>query len=165
VLLLFWDASALAKRYGPEPGSATVDAIFSEAHVLEFATTPWGYVEAYSVLLRRHNDGKLDQQAFAEGIRNLQAEVLDSGDFTFLPLDDATIFASPLQMQRHNLNATDAAILTMLLDFVPHLPPGDRLVLVASDARLLRGASAEGLVTLNPETIAAADVPAFLTGL
>jgi hypothetical protein len=68
-------------------------------------------------------------------------------------------------MRRHNLNATDATILTMLLDFVPHLPAGDALVLVAADTRLLRGAVAEGLATLNPETVAAADVPAFLASL
>jgi hypothetical protein len=47
-------------------------------------------------------------------------------------------------MQRHNLNSMDAAILTMLLDAVPLLPPGDAFVLVASDIRLLRGATAEG---------------------
>jgi hypothetical protein len=68
-------------------------------------------------------------------------------------------------MQRHNLNATDAAILTMLLDLVPSLPPGDALVLVAADTRLLRGAAAEGLATLNPESVDAADVPALLAAL
>jgi hypothetical protein len=36
---------------------------------------------------------------------------------------------------------------------------------VASDRRLLRAAGAEGLVTLNPETVPAADVPAFLASL
>jgi hypothetical protein len=162
---LFWDASGLTKRYLTELGSATVNAIFREAHAGEFATTPWGYLEAYSVLLRRHNDGHLTQRAFGQAVAKLQAEVLDSGDFRLLPIDDATIFASPYLMQRHNLNATDAAILTMLLDFAPHLPQGETLVLVAADTRLLRGAAAEGLATLNPETVAAADVPAFLASL
>ena len=38
-------------------------------------------------------------------------------------------------------------------------------VLVASDKRLLRAAKAEGLEVLNPETVQAADIPAFLAAL
>jgi hypothetical protein len=38
-------------------------------------------------------------------------------------------------------------------------------VLVASDQRLLRAAKAEGLEVLNPESVQAVDVPAFLAAL
>jgi predicted nucleic acid-binding protein len=165
VPLLFWDASALAKRFGRERGSDTVDALLDQALTPDQSTTAWGYAEAYSVLLRKHNDGRIDFPSFLAAVAALQAEVVDSGRFHFLPLDDATIFASPLMMGRHNLNATDAAILTMLLDVVPNLTPGDALVLIAADTRLLRAGTAEGLVTLNPETVAAADVPALLAAL
>ena len=42
-------------------------------------------------------------------------------------------------------------------------PPGAApFVVVASDGRLITAAEAEGLKTLNPETVAAADVPTFL---
>jgi uncharacterized protein len=165
VPILFWDASALVKRYLVEVGSTTVDAIFSAARTMEHATTPWSYTEAYSVLLRRHNDGRFDRHAFTVAVTTLEAEVVNSGGFRFLSIDDATIFASPLMMRRHNLNATDAAILTMLFDVVPNLPPGDALVLVSADTRLLRAGAAEGLVTLNPETVAAAVVPTLLAAL
>ena len=57
------------------------------------------------------------------------------------------------------------AILTVLLEYAPTLPSGDGICLVASDQRLLRAASAEGMITLNPENLAAADVPAFLASL
>jgi hypothetical protein len=65
--LLFWDASALAKRYTLEMGQETVDAVFANAAAHEMATS------------------------------------------------DSTIFASVYLMRQHNLNSTDAAILTMLL--------------------------------------------------
>jgi hypothetical protein len=69
-------------------------------------------------------------------------------------------------MCQHNLNATDAAILTMLLDYVQALPPGSpTCVLVSADKRLLRAADAEGLATLDPEAIPAADVPTMLASL
>jgi hypothetical protein len=165
VLLLFWDASALAKRYLPEYGTDTADALLSDPLVPQMATSPWGFAETYSVLLRRFNDGRVDRPTFLALTASLQAEVLDSGRFHFLAIDDGTIFATPLMMQRHNLNATDAAILTMLLDVLPNLPPGETLVLVAADTRLLRAGAGEGLATLNPETVAAADVPALLAAL
>jgi hypothetical protein len=38
-------------------------------------------------------------------------------------------------------------------------------VLVASDQRLLRAAKADGLEVLNPESVSATDVPAFLAAL
>jgi predicted nucleic acid-binding protein len=165
VPLLFWDASALAKRFAREQGSDTVDALLDPALPPDQSTTAWGYAETYSVLLRRRNDGRIDFPAFLAAVAALQAEVVDSGRFHFLPIDEATIFASPLIMQQHNLNSTDAAILTRLLDVLPSLPPGDALVLVAADTRLLRGAAAEGLATLNPETVDATDVPALLAAL
>lgn len=80
-------------------------------------------------------------------------------------MSDNAIFASTAAVRRHNLNATDAAILTMLLDYVAAAPSGGPLVVVASDRRLVRAAEAEGLRALNPETLPAADVPAFLAGL
>jgi hypothetical protein len=50
------------------------------------------------------------------------------------------------------LYATDAALLTMLLDLLPDLPPGDTLILVAADTRLMRSGAAKGLAhsTLKP---------------
>jgi predicted nucleic acid-binding protein len=164
--LLFWDASALAKRYFGEVGSDTVNALFAHLAPHEMATTPWAYTETYSMLLRRLNAGILDLPAFTTAVTALQAEVVDDPDFGLLSISDAAIFASILLIRRHNLNATDAAILTTFLDFVRVLPPGSPVcVLVAADQRLFRAAVAEGLPTLNPETLAAADVPAFLTGL
>ena len=163
--LLFGDASALAKRFARERASGTVDALLEQTLTPDQATSACGYAETYSGLLRKHNDGRIDFPSFLAAVAALQAEVVDRGRFHFPPLDEAIVFASPLTMQRHNLNATDAAILTMLLDVVSNLPPGDALVLVAADTRLLRGGAAEGLATLNPETVAAADVSALLAAL
>jgi hypothetical protein len=165
VVVPFWDASALAKRYFPENGSKTVNGLFASVPQDRMTTTPWGYAETYSMLLRRLNSGVLDLPAFTACVTALQSEVVDSGDFGLLPIRDTVVFASISTMRRHNLNATDAAILTMLLEYRQTLPLGDIICLVASDQRLLRAATAEGFRTLNPEAIAAADVPAFLAAL
>lgn len=162
--VLFWDASALAKRYFPEVSSDTVDALFACWPAHTFVATSWGYAETYSILFRRLNGGFLDPAGFTGMVTLLQADVVDSLDFDLLPIGDETIFACIATMQRHNLNSTDAAILTLLLSSV--IPStSSTCVLVASDHRLLRAAQAEGLQTINPQTMPAADVPAFLATL
>ena len=161
--LLFWDASGLAKRYTAEIGRETVNAIFTHAAGHDLATTPWGYAETYSILLRKLNGGAISADAWAKAVNALQAEVVNAPDFGLLSISDTMIFACTLIMQKHNLNATDAAILTMLLEY-SHAT-GTSCLLIAADQRLLRAASAEGLATLNPEAVPAAAVPALLTAL
>ncbi len=162
--LLFWDASALVKRYFIEDGSATVDTLFAAAPGHHLATTPWGYLETYSILVRRLNGGVLDKRAFTYAVTSLQAEVVNEPSFGFLPIGDTTIFASSGTIQKHNLNATDAAILTMLCEYVRSVGQAD-CVLIAVDLRLNRAADIEGLRTLNPEIVAVTDVPGFLASL
>lgn len=162
--LFFWDASALAKRYTAETGSDTVDALFAAVAVTDMVSTPWGYAETYSILLRRRNGGVLDAAGFSGAVSLLQAEVVDSADFTLFTISDVAIFRSVAIMRKHNLNATDAAILTVILEVVSS-SDAPLCVLVASDKRLLRATELEGLRTLNPEVVASADVPAFLATL
>jgi len=164
--LLFWDASALVKRYFVEVGSQTVDALLAAGSRHELATTPWGYAETYSVLLRRMNSGVIDAAAFAAATTALQTEVVMGSDFDLLTIGDATVFASPAMMNRHNLNATDAAILTLLLEYSQTLASGRAgCVVIAADRRLLRAADVEGLGTIDPEALAHVDVPGLLASL
>jgi predicted nucleic acid-binding protein len=164
--LLFWDASALVKRYTPEVGRETANALFAVAPVRDMATSPWGYVETYSILLRKLNGGTLDLPAFTTAVTALQTEVVASPDFGLLSISDAVIFASVSQMRHHNLNATDAALLTMLLEYTQLSSiSGSQCVMIAADQRLVRAAAAEGLRTLNPEFLAASDVPEFVASL
>ena len=162
--LIFWDASGLAKRYAAETGRETVNAIFAQAGSHDLATTPWGYAETYSILLRKMNGGALSQAAWTKAVSALQAEVVDDPKFGLLSIGDEMIFAGTAIMRRHNLNATDAAILALLLEYAK-TPGTSPCVLIASDKRFLRAAEAEGLETLDPEQVAAADVPARLNAL
>ena len=154
----------MAKRYFEEVGSDTVNALFTFSPAPSMATTPWGYTETYAILLRRKNAGVLDAATFSAAADQLRVEVVDKPDFGMLSITDEVVFASLSIIHKHNLNATDAAILAMLLSVLPSPPPTD-FVLVAADKRLLRAAEAEGMKTLDPETLSAADVSAFLLSL
>jgi predicted nucleic acid-binding protein len=164
VSLFFWDASALVKRYTVEIGTETVNAMFADLPRHDMATTPWGYAETYSILLRRLNGGTLDRESFAAAVTALQVETIESSDFGFLTISDVDVFASISTMRKHNLNATDAAILTVLLRYARSTGDAD-CVLAAADKRLLRAADEEALITINPEHVPAEDVSAFLAVL
>lgn len=161
--IVFWDASSLVKRYAVEVGSDVTDAIFTAAPSGTMATTVWGYAETYSVLVRKRNSGRLTVTEFTDAMSALQDEVIDVPIFQVLALDDAAVLSGTSLIDKHNVNTADAAILALLLRYRQLQPSSDPApVLVAADNRLIRAAGAEGLPTLNPELLPAADIPAFL---
>ena len=160
---LFWDASGLAKRYVPETGRATALALFVHAPTPQMITTPWGYTETYALLLRKRNGGSLGSSSFAAATSALRNDVIINPSFRLLTVTDAAIIGSIAVIQKHNLNSTDAALLTTFPRYAQL--SSDPCVLIAADQRLLRAAHAEGLAVINPETLPAPDVAAFLAAL
>ncbi len=164
--LPLWDASALAKRYAPESGSATVDAIFDSIPLAQMITTFLSYAETFSLLLRKHNRGDVSPPAFRTAISSLQAETLGGSVFDLLTISDGDVIRGVEFMRRYNINASDAAILATFLRYSQTRAPGaPPCLLIAADQRLLRAAAAEGLATLNPELVSPNDVPALLAAL
>lgn len=153
-----WDASALAKRYGPELGSDTVDALFDTVSGARMVVSSIGYAETYSILLRRRNRGDISRTALDVARSALRDEVLRGSRFRLLSLDDAAIFDGLRLIDLHNINATDAGLLSLYLRFVARAGTARDSVLVAADTRLLRAAQSEGLPVLNPEDVPPADL-------
>src|SRR5262245_46618041 len=127
---LFWDASALVKRYFAEDYSDTVDALFDAVGLTDMITSPWGYVETYAILVRRLNEKVLDVASFTAAVAALQVEVVDHPEFSILPAGDAVLFSCLSLIRKHSLNSTDASILRLLLDYV-HATGATDCVLVA----------------------------------
>jgi predicted nucleic acid-binding protein len=161
---VLWDASALKKRYVPEPGRATVDAILGHDPPPRSITSYWGYVETAAVIRRKLNAVILTPAMFGAKRLLLRAEVLEGRDFSLVTIEDGNVLDGPRLIDHYNLNATDAAVLATFLACAVTQPPGSSPpILVATDRRLLRAGTAEGLRTLNPEDLAPADVTANLT--
>ena len=164
MLVLFWDASALAKRYAREFGSDVANFLFEQRPPLTMASTPWGYVETFSILRRRLNSNAINITSFEAAVSSLQAEVFQNDAFALLTISDEDIFESIEMIRKHNLNSTDSAILTVVLA-TNNSPDAPVIIVVASDKRLLRAAELEGLRTLNPEEMPLSELPAFISSL
>lgn len=149
----YLDASALAKRYAPETGSALVDAILDHVPAGRIYVLNVGAGEVVSILVRKKNAGLIPAAYFAQALLNLEGEIVRPADVSKLPVTNRLATSSFSLIVAHSINATDAVTLKSALAIAGKLRAGGGdLVLVASDQRLVRAAQAEGLSTFNPES-------------
>ncbi|HEX5270826.1 MAG TPA: type II toxin-antitoxin system VapC family toxin [Gemmataceae bacterium] len=147
-----FDGSALVKRYLPEPGKPLVDRLFAVVTRDRLLSLMIGGAEVAAAIARKRNGGAISRITFRVAMADLRAEGLNAADFTKPPADNMAINASIPLIDTHAINATDAVVLYVALQFaVQFRAAGDDLVLVACDRRLLRAAQAEGLLTFDPE--------------
>lgn len=161
MLRLYFDASALVKRYAAEDGPVLVNEIFGHIPLNRLTCASIGVLEIVSVLVRKYNDGRLSPQLFSQAILELHQEIIENEDFVITAIDDSLIISALALIGRHNLNATDAIILKSCLDFQAGLP-GDRVILCTSDKRLGRAAQQEGIPVFDLEVDTLAQLEALL---
>lgn len=160
----FWlDASALAKRYVPEKGTAMMNHLFSRVSPSDLICLLEGIGEVISILVRRYNSGGLSQSVYRQVLSDLHSEISNSQEVEKIHPTALQVPVSWNLIEKHSINSTDAVILKCALDEVAELrPDGDDLVLVSADGRLIRAAKAEGLLTFNPETDSQSDLDALV---
>jgi predicted nucleic acid-binding protein len=160
---VYWDASALAKRYTVEPGTTLVNGLFRRVSRDRMACLIMSVLEVISILVRKNNALVLSATGYQQAMAEFDKEVVHAADFTKDSITDTLVYASSPFIEKHSINATDALVLRSALDFAVNLrKAGDDLVLVASDQRLLRAAQAEGLDIFNPETQPQSDLDLLL---
>jgi predicted nucleic acid-binding protein len=65
---VYFDASALVKRYAQEEGTPLVNKIFARVPLSHLTCATIGVLEIVSVLVGKHNDGRLSAQLFAQAM-------------------------------------------------------------------------------------------------
>ncbi|MCW5934286.1 MAG: type II toxin-antitoxin system VapC family toxin [Fimbriimonadia bacterium] len=163
MLYLYFDASALVKKYVAEQGSFIIHSLFKQVPMKQMMGLNIGVGECLSVLVRRRNAAMISLNTYSHAILKLKIEILNSTDFRLLPIDDQAIKDSFSFIEKYSLNATDAIVLSCALE-QEHLLSLDEhpFVFLASDTRLLKSAQTEGLTTFNPETASELDIVALL---
>lgn len=149
----YMDASALAKRYVPEKGTAQVDTIFDTVPANKIYVLSIGPGEVLSILVRKRNGGLISAAEFLRGTASFEAELVRTRDITKVSVTRPLVTGSLSLILAHSINSTDALVLKSALALAKKLrKAGDNLVLVASDQRLLRAAQGEGMATFDPES-------------
>ena len=149
----YFDASALAKRYTRESGSDKMLFLFRNVPLARLLCLTIGAIEVFWICIRKKNDGRITIDEFTQAIGHLEHEIINNqSNFRKISVSDSLVWDSIRLIETHSLNSVDAMVLHSALDTATELrSTGDRLVLVASDQRLLRAARAEGLQVFNPE--------------
>ncbi len=149
----YFDASALAKRYIEEVGSDKIDFLFENVPLGRLLCLTIGAVEVFWICIRQRNDGRISVNQFTQATGHLDHEIINNqSNFRKISVPDPLVWDSIRLIETHSLNSVDAMVLRSALDTATALrSTDDRLVLVASDQRLLRAARAEGLQIFNPE--------------
>ena len=78
---LYFDASALVKRYSQEPGASYVDEAFRLVSGDQMIISALGILEVASVLRRMRNDGRLSSVLYKQVVAEFNNEVIVSGKF------------------------------------------------------------------------------------
>ena len=150
----YLDASTYAKYYYPEPGSDVVMALIDglpDAHARRLIVTSMTAVEVMAVLNRRRNELQIPDDEYGRAATRLIADVTR---FTHWRVHDQDLLNAAALIAAYNLNASDALHLytALRLGRILRRTRQDRVVMVASDRRLLRASDAESITVLDPET-------------
>ncbi|MEK7831720.1 MAG: type II toxin-antitoxin system VapC family toxin [Acidobacteriota bacterium] len=150
---LYFDASALVKRYSQEPGASLVDEAFSLIPAEQMMISALGILEVASILRRMRNDGRLPVALYKQVVAEFNNEVIMSGRFLTPEINNQIALSALSLISKHNLNASDVIILRSAINTQNALrQQGDDLMLWTSDKRLVRAAIAEVLTVFNPES-------------
>lgn len=152
-MYVYFDASALAKRYAPEDGAVLLNELFNHLPTGKMICPMIGVLEVISVLVRKQNREHLSSRLLTQAMTVLHEEVIDNNAFSVAFVDDNLILSAAALIIRHNINATDAIILRSCLNLQQELSTQKQtLVLWSCDKRLLRAAQQEGVPVFDPET-------------
>lgn len=112
---IFFDASALAKRYVEEDGTELVNLAFALVSIERMTCSTLSILEIISLLVRKRNAGRIDRHEFGEALDAFNTEVVGNSAFVATAVNDPLAFASIHFIPKHNINATDAIILRSAL--------------------------------------------------
>jgi predicted nucleic acid-binding protein len=132
-LNVFFDSSALTKRYIEEKGSGQVEAILSSASAL--AVSVICVPEIIAALCRRRREGRLSSQDY----RTAKASVLsDIDDATVIGITDEVVAHAVELLEQFLLQSADALHIACAAESSTDL-------FVSADDRQCRAAKAHGL--------------------
>jgi len=148
MVTLYFDTSAIVKRYHKETGSDTIDKIFELK--IGFATSFWTILEfivAFSFMVRRK---ELSREAFSTTTSLFLKEAISK--FAITGVNDELVASATLIAAKHALPSADCLQLASAISLKNTLQPiKEKVVLICSDKDLCKAAEEEGIDFIDPE--------------
>jgi predicted nucleic acid-binding protein len=142
--LIYFDASAAAKRYFLESGSDRVNELWNGVEY--FSSLVILQCELTSALNRRRRERALPRGAYSAIREQIQD---DLAKVQMVPINDRLIRLALRVLDTHPLKVLDSLYLAGALGLAQDLK--EPVLFVSSDRQLLQAAQVEDLRTLNPE--------------
>ena len=142
--MIYFDSSALVKRYIEEAGSKEVNKLLRVS--TKAVTSRLAYPEMLSAIMRRHRAGDI---ATSDCERIKREFRIEWGGFTIIEIHSELFNIIDKIIEKHTLRGADCIHLSTALWL--HQVTKQDVLFAASDAELLKAAQAEKLKTCNPQ--------------
>ncbi len=143
---IYFDTSALVKRYCLEKGTRTVRSLLARGDIV--LTSIISYPELKAAFARKRRSGEIGAISYQKGIRSFQQD-WETPIFSTLGLTFEIASLAGDLVERQPLKALDAVHLASALVVRENL--GLSLHFVSTDAQLNEAAALEGLEVIDPE--------------
>jgi predicted nucleic acid-binding protein len=142
--MIYFDTSALVKRYLKENGSEIVGSIVRQQKVI--ATSKLAYPEMLSALMRKHRAGEIERKPFNLVIGQFET---DWEKLVIVEFHDELLGIIKSLIEKYPLRGADAVHLSSALWL--QQSTRETLTFVTADIALQSAAQAEDLEIINPQ--------------
>ena len=143
--MIYFDTSALIKRFVNEKGSSLIQSLVNRNRTLATATV--AYAEIFAGLTRKLREGNISRPQYNLTCRQFES---DWRAYLRVELQEHILLLARDLIQRHPLRGFDAVHLASAVSLRSAL--GEEITFAAADERLLRAAEEENLSAINVET-------------
>jgi predicted nucleic acid-binding protein len=141
--MIYFDSSALVKRYLREEGNEAVKSIIGTTEVV--STSKLTYPEILSAFMRKWRAHEIEKRPFQTAVDQFED---DWKHLLVIEFHDELLDVIKMLMQRYPLKAADSVHLSSVL-WLEEAAKGN-VTFVSSDVNLLKAAQVEKLKTINP---------------
>jgi uncharacterized protein len=141
--MIYFDSSALVKRYLTEKGTETVQSIIGAAEIV--STSKLTYPETLSAFMRKLRAGEIEKKRLQIAVEQFEE---DWKHLMVIEFHDLLLGVIRTLMQKYPLKGADSVHLSSALWLEE--ASKENVTFIASDDNLLKAAEAENLKTINP---------------
>lgn len=142
--MIYFDSSALVKRYLNEEGSKKVKAIIADSEII--ATSKLAYPEILSAFIRKSRNGEVPEKILKRAVNKFET---DWDYFIIIDFQNELLSIIKDLILRYPLKGADSIHLSSAL-WLKHTIKED-ITFVASDKTLIDVAQSEMLKVINPQ--------------